>query len=81
MSREGMNILSKKKVKHIIAAIGFVFFCYVMAVFNHYKSTQEIHFNIFTSQTLTDFLIFTAIIIPIFFLMKTSIGKKTDKKD
>ncbi len=66
----------KNSIKNIIAILVFVIFCYLMTVINLYKSTGKIEFNIFKSEALTDWLLFVAIALPLFYLLKHFLKNK-----
>jgi membrane protease YdiL (CAAX protease family) len=59
-----MNILARF-IKLVIEAVVLIAFIYLMTVINLYKSTGKIDWNIFKSEALPQFLIFSLIALPI----------------
>ena len=64
-----MKVITKTIIKNVLGVCAFILFCYLMIVLNLYKSTNTLDFNILKSSALKDFLVFSAILLPLLILI------------
>ena len=60
----------RKTVRNIVSILLFAAFCYLMTVFNLYKSLERWEFNIWKSGALKEFIFFVGIILPLIFIFR-----------
>ena len=80
-----MKASTKKIVKNVLGVCLFLGFCYLMIVLNLHKSTKTFEFNIFKFTALKEFLVFSAVVLPVIIIARLIFKRyprknKTDEK-